>query len=271
MVSNRRYFITRRTTSCRNKCSEQVPLMLEMAAGTAGAGVIRPELPILLWISHILLMRGHPSWSAEKHQDEWQRQEAKSGEYRPNRPDAFWLLFTSFHKELCPLSGCINSNQVMGAEIYWRNSSVWQSPQRNRWTRSATVTWLLLLSDTNTITQGPTPSIIIRPALRSLITRHWILDSHPQVWYDTEPRLEADSRVWRQTNMSPGWSMSLDNGSQWRPPLLSFSQKSSQPHHPDHSLGWQLCSYLANVSIAGPAPEKGNTNYGLQSGGGLLK
>ena len=94
MVSNRRYFITRRTTSCRNKCSEQVPLMLEMAAGTAGAGVIRPQLPILLWISHILLMSGHPSWSAEKHQDEWQRRRGEipgTIDYTPNS-DAFWWM-----------------------------------------------------------------------------------------------------------------------------------------------------------------------------------
>ena len=105
------------------------------------------------------------------------------------------------HKEICPYSGCINSNQVMGAEIYWRNSSVWQLPQRNRWTRSATVTRLIQSHCTH---RGRTIHHT-RPALRGLITRHWIYDSHPHVAQTRSSDWTlADSGAGRQINILRG-------------------------------------------------------------------
>ena len=105
------------------------PVMLEMAAGPE-AGVIRPLPPILRGIpalnfSHfaderssimIRLRRGASGWEIVRRDTRhWLAQKGIIGN--------FWRVYC--HKEICPSSGCINSNQVMGAEIHWRNSSVW--------------------------------------------------------------------------------------------------------------------------------------------------
>lgn len=159
----------------------------------------------------------------------------------------------------------------MGAEIYWRNSSVWQLPQRNRWTRSATVTRLIQSHCTHRGRHHPSHEASIT----------WPNNPALNIWFPSSSLLRHGAqtgrrqRSWKTNKHSPGWSMScslpLYNGSQCHNggPLLSFSQKKF-PWLTTHS-GWQLCSYLANVSIAGPGTEKGNTNYGLQFGGGLLK
>ena len=104
------------------------PVMLEMAAGTE-AGVIRP-LPPILW--------GIPALNFSHFADEWSSimirlRRGASGWEIVRTETRYWVLMVSLssdestvgHKEICPSSGCIKSNQVMGAEIYWRNSSVW--------------------------------------------------------------------------------------------------------------------------------------------------
>ena len=157
----------------------------------------------------------------------------------------------------------------MGAEIYWRNSSVWQLAQRNRWTRSATVTWLLVVSLHSQGPHHPSPEAsITRPDDPSL--NIWY--SHPRVRHGAQTGCRQLS--WKTNKHSPGWSLSCS--SPWLmahnrgASHLRLSKKFPASWLTTHS-GWQLCSYLANVSIAGPGAEKGNTNYGLQFGGGLLK
>ena len=157
----------------------------------------------------------------------------------------------------------------MAAEIYWRNSSVWTIATKKPLAKVCycdltggfcTHRGRTIHHNEASITRPDNPSLnILFPS--SNLLRHGAQTGCRQL-------------SWKTNKHSPGWSVSCSSPrimahNDGASPLF-LSKKFPAPSLTTHS-GWQLCSYLANVSIAGPGTEKGNTNYGLQFGGGLLK